>query len=172
MKDCVENNQNSADKCQEEIRKLSTQLSESVKLNLVEKDREIMRHCCKVCKKRFKVREDLVCHMKSDHEPRLIVCKICNTNFDDNFKLEDHLMNEHQKSKQKECDFCEKKFLFGWRLRKHMYIHNGGKQRMCHFFNNGKICPFEERGCKFLHVESKECKSKTTCNTTMCQFRH
>ena len=172
LKDTLRNNHSSADKCQEEIRELSKQLSDSVNSNLVDKNREIMRHCCKVCKKRFKEKEEFEHHMKSGHESRAIVCKICNANFDNNFKLEDHLMNDHQKSKQKECDFCGKKFLFRWRLQKHMYIHNGVRQRMCHFFNNGKICPFEERGCKFLPEESKECSSKKTCQRTMCQLRH
>ena len=46
------------------------------------------------------------------------------------------------------------------------------ERKCCHFFNNGKVCPFEEIGCKFKHVESKECRYGQNCFMKMCQFKH
>ena len=42
----------------------------------------------------------------------------------------------------------------------------------CHYFNNGKMCPFEELGCKFLHVLAKNCKFGQRCSKRLCPLRH
>ena len=51
-----------------------------------------------------------------------------------------------------------------------MEIHTG-KVKYCHYYNNGKACPYEEIGCKFLHMESQMCPFKP-CKNSMCQFKH
>ena len=44
-------------------------------------------------------------------------------------------------------------------------------ERYCHYYNNGKICPFEEIGCKFRHEHSPACTFKK-CSNSLCQYRH
>ena len=40
----------------------------------------------------------------------------------------------------------------------------------CHYFNNGKNCPFEELGSTFLHELSELCKFKT-CRNALFKFK-
>ena len=44
--------------------------------------------------------------------------------------------------------------------------------KCCHYFNNEKLCPFEEIGCMFRHAESKNCRFKQLCKIKLCQFQH
>ena len=41
----------------------------------------------------------------------------------------------------------------------------------CHFYNNGKPCPFQEIGCMFRHENSGQCKTRL-CTRKLCQFQH
>ena len=96
-------------------------------------------------------------------------CHICDKIFDQNCDYEKH-MEEHQIEKKYKCDKCGKMFHLEWRLRKHLTIHNeNGKY--CHYFNNQKQCPFEEIGCKLLHIRSERCKFQD-CKNNLCQFSH
>ena len=45
-------------------------------------------------------------------------------------------------------------------------------EKFCHFFNNFKLCPYEEFGCKFKHEESDECSFQGRCRNRLCQYRH
>ena len=33
-------------------------------------------------------------------------------------------------------------------------------------------CPFDEFGCKFLHIASKNCQFGVKCKRTLCPYRH
>ena len=44
--------------------------------------------------------------------------------------------------------------------------------KFCHFFNNGKNCPFEEIGCKFQHTSANRCRYDRKCTIKLCQFQH
>ena len=81
-------------------------------------------------------------------------------------------MNIHKIDKQEKCDDCGKVFYFKWRLKKHKEMHTDKNVKKCHYFNNDKICPYEEIGCKFQHVESLECIFKKKCTFQLCQYRH
>ena len=59
-----------------------------------------------------------------------------------------------------------------WRLLKHKSIHDSDKNRPCHYYNNNKVCPFEELGCKFAHKISGECKYSKACKNKLCSFEH
>ena len=109
-------------------------------------------------------------HMKSTHSKVLAIkkCNICNETFTENFKLEIHLRT-HNEAETFGCDICAKTFVLKWRLRKHKSVHE--TTRYCHYFNNAKLCPFEELGCKFLHEWSEACKVKK-CTNSLCQFTH
>ena len=53
------------------------------------------------------------------------------------------------------CTLCDKTFHRKWRLAKHELAHNSLNVKFCHYFNNGKDCPYEEIGCMFKHEPSK-----------------
>ena len=109
---------------------------------------------CKTCKNGFKSRQELKAHIKDVHNQK-IHCMECGKSFEKNCELEKHL-NEHTKPKQFKCETCGKEFHKNWRMKKHQDSH-GQNQRFCHFFNNGKVCPYEEIGCMFAHEVSPRC---------------
>merc|ERR1711954_568397 len=86
------------------------------------------------------------------------ICNLCDETLHNSYALEKHMMNVHKKEKSYQCDKCEAKFLFGWKLAKHNQLHNYKNLRKCHYFNNGKLCPYMNDGCKFQHLLAEECK--------------
>ena len=50
--------------------------------------------------------------------------------------------------------------------------HHDKKMRVCHYFNNAKICPYMEIGCKFRHEVSEKCFFDEGCTNHLCQYRH
>ena len=72
-----------------------------------------------------------------------------------------------------ECNKCDKKFILNWRLKKHQDIHSNRENlKFCHYFNNGKECPYADIGCMFRHEHSDQCKFKKNCRNKLCQFKH
>ena len=67
-----------------------------------------------------------------------------------------HLEEQHKRSKQFECEQCDKTFALKWRLKKHLEVHSQEITKFFHYFNNEKYCPYERIGCKFLHQNSDE----------------
>ena len=65
----------------------------------------------------------------------------------------------------------KKHFYVNWRLKKHIASHNESN-KFCHYFNNDKVCPFEEVGCKYKHAISDNCKYDKNCRFKLCQFKH
>ena len=53
---------------------------------------------------------------------------------------------------------------------KHKEMHTESK-KFCHFYNNGKSCPYESIGCMFQHSKAGVCK-KSICTQKLCQFEH
>ena len=83
-----------------------------------------------------------------------IKCNLCAETFIRFVDLEIHIKNYYEKHKAYQCDQCEKRFTLKWRLRKHMRLHTAKNVKPCYYFKNNKNCPFDEFGCKFLHVIS------------------
>ena len=101
-----------------------------------------------------------------------VKCDHCDMQFDSNSSIEMHL-NNLKMTRQFKCSECETSFHTQWRLIKHKKIHqSSSKKRNCHFYNSGKICPFEELGCKFVHEYSDKCKLGDKCTFHMCHFKH
>ena len=148
----------------------NTNVSQS--LNLNNKDLE-KTFKCNECKIVVKNKRDLKAHIKVFHQnTKEIICKDCNKTFKQNWELELH-SKEHNKENQFKCTVCDKSFLLEWRLNKHLENHNDTKKKIfCHYFNNQKLCPYEEIGCMFLHKENKPCKNEGECKRILCQFRH
>ena len=124
---------------------------------------------CNVCKETFNSRNELNAHRKSKHTKQ-IKCQFCEETFDENYKLENHLIKHETKGYK--CDECEKTFHLEWRFHKHQLSHNSTTIRKCHYFNNDKICPFEEIGCMFMHETSSKCKYDKLCRLKLCSFQH
>ena len=77
-------------------------------------------------------------------------CNECDTRFTQNFEMENHMVEAHQRKKQHACDVCDKEFYLEGRLKKHMKMHTE-VPNFCYYFNQKKVCPFDEIGCKFRH---------------------
>ena len=70
-------------------------------------------------------------------------------------------------------DLCDKSFLLQWRLRKHKKGHEQKNVKFCHFFNNNKICKFEEISrCIFRHEHAPPYHNSDSCKIYKCQFSH
>ena len=118
-----------------------------------------------------KLRKDheKVTHEKGNVKKEVIKCKECDKNFERNCDFEKHI-EEHKLQKEFECDICGKDFYLKWRLLKHKEMHSVTK-KFCHYYNNGKPCPYEAIGCMFHHSKSGTCK-QSICTNILCQFEH
>ena len=124
---------------------------------------------CIVCNKKFGTREEIKAHKKKSH-PKQSKCNYCEEVFDQSHKLEKHL--ETHKKKDLKCKICSKEFYLEWRLKKHTLSHEQTSIKYCHYFNNDKVCPYEEIGCMFRHEKSKPCKFNEFCKNKLCPFQH
>ena len=78
-------------------------------------------------------------------------CKECGKTFTKNCELENHL-EEHVDVNKFSCKTCNKEFCLNWRLQKHVKMHTESV-RMCKYFKDKEVCPFERIGCMFGHGE-------------------
>ena len=108
---------------------------------------------------------------QTENSVKTIQCNTCRKTFDKFCDLEQHIKIFHDNHPVFRCEVCEKNFVLKWRLKKHSKIHNGLGQP-CHYYNNNKVCPFEELGCKFNHIPSENCSLGEACGKTKCPFKH
>ena len=80
-------------------------------------------------------------------------------------------MKSHIEITPLRCNICEKQFYVQWRMKKHISSHLE-QSKFCHYYNNGKFCPYEELGCRFKHSDSRQCKYDKKCRIKLCQFKH
>ena len=95
--------------------------------------------------------------------PKLLNCELCEKKFNRFCDMEIHLKTEHKKCQEFLCSKCEKTFVTQWRMRKHISIHRETNTKPCIYFISSVKCPFEELGCKFLHIDPEE-KSEKVAN--------
>ena len=127
---------------------------------------------CSECDLKFKDKGLLKKHKKATHSFKPSKdknCEHCGEKFAQNFELELHLKS-HSEAEMYSCDQCDKTFVLKWRQKHHMKGHES--KIFCHYFNNQKMCPFEELGCMFLHADSQKCKFQGNCSNKLCQFKH
>ena len=100
-----------------------------------------------------------------------ISCKDCGETFAANFQLENHMVKSHGKDKSHSCDICGKDFFLRWRLRKHLDVHDENV-KICRYFRDGILCPFDEVGCKFKHEEVKNQENEKDIETedNLCYY--
>ena len=133
------------------------------------KKSDINKLNCKECGKEMESKNSMSDHIRK-HHPKLHNCDNCDEKFNDSWRLELH-KKTHKNITPLKCNICEKHFYVNWRLKKHIASHNESN-KFCHYFNNDKVCPFEEVGCKYKHAISENCKYDKNCRFKLCQFKH
>ena len=69
------------------------------------------------------------------------------------------------------CGDCDKVFDFEVVLEKHIEAVHEHCKLFCHYYNNDKVCPFNEQ-CIYLHEDSGMCKFGKGCERVLCMFGH
>ena len=95
---------------------------------------------------------DSLTSVKKGH--KVLKCNLCEMTFDRFSDLETHLITSHEAPRAFHCNQCEKTFVTKWRLRKHTQVHSNKVKKHCIYFKHNVKCPFDDLGCKFLHVTS------------------
>ena len=156
----------------ESMKEYQTPSTESQRINPTTEFIKVPSCMCNECVVPYKRKELISKVTRGGINDKAFSCNICGERFNVKWLLKTHI-EQHTQQKQYPCSKCGKAFVLEWRLQKHMLMHTEDKKiRSCHFFNNGKSCPFEEIGCKFLHKEAPMCKYATRCKYDKCQFRH
>ena len=154
------------------IEKKINQLEDLMSKKQENSDMNVINHkeySCKNCDYKVQDKSELKQHIKTKH-PKEIKCKVCDETFDKTYKLELHLKNHEVECFK--CKVCDKSFHLKWRLEKHESAHNLLNVKFCHYFNNGKQCPYEEVGCMFKHEHAERCRYNYSCKNKLCQFQH
>ena len=124
---------------------------------------------CEKCNLIFTDKASMQIHIQEKHGTRR-KCKLCDETFDQTYKLELHLKTHEVETFK--CERCDKTFQLKWRLEKHKKGHEMVNVKFCHYFNNKKVCPYEEIGCMYSHAESEACRFQKFCKNKLCQFQH
>ena len=99
--------------------------------------------------------------------PQVFKCDQCTKEFNEEWKMKAHT----KKHKRYQCEQCEKTFEYLDIKKKYVLIYHENNKLYCHFFNNGKTCPYAER-CVFMHEASKFCRYDGMCERELCMFKH
>ena len=125
---------------------------------------------CSICGEEMENVEELKKHKEKHNEfcKGDYQCEDCEKYFKDDDQLETHMRKVHRKY---ECDECDKVFKNDGILIKHKEAVHEDIELYCHYYNNGKECPFED-ACIFLHDESETCKYGKGCERVLCMYKH
>ena len=148
---------------------LDRELLQARQDNNIEKGKDSKKINGDICDKIVKVKPNLKEHTRSMH-PKTYECEICDETFMESWKMEEHL-EHHGNERPFKCSICNKGFYMKWRMEKHTSDHRADV-KFCHYFNNGKPCPYEKVGCKFKHETAPECRFNLKCTFKLCQFTH
>ena len=81
-------------------------------------------------------------------------------------------MHAHKKNHSTfKCNICEKTFKCQEVMEKHAKIAHEKMKIYCHFFNNKKICPYDNE-CIFLHEDSDVCRYDMLCERNYCMYKN
>lgn len=93
------------------------------------------KHVCKMCTSRFKMRGDLLRHVKTVHEgKKMYTCKTCGKAFGHSGHLNRHVSSVHLQQRRFKCQFCGFQFFQASHLQSHIgHIHSAKKPYRCEF---------------------------------------
>ena len=159
----------------DDLKKKVKELEEKINVfeNGKNSDEEIISNLqkCKTCEKSFNSKKNLKKHVKEVH-PQEVKCTKCEKTFARICDFEEHIEADHKAQHKYDCRKCDKTFILSWRLRKHEEVHTSNTTRFCHYYNNGKNCPFEKLGCMFPHKQSESCRFDEECSKPLCPYKH
>ncbi|KAM6951288.1 uncharacterized protein FYW47_014817 [Aplochiton taeniatus] len=89
---------------------------------------ELHRFSCEVCGKSYRVRGQLVVHMRSHTGERPFLCTVCGKRFPGRRYLREHLIR-HTNEKRYQCHVCNKRFHVKNELNTHMKHHSEDRYR-------------------------------------------
>lgn len=133
------------------------------------------KHGCTQCSSRFKMRGDLLRHVKIVHEGRkMFTCDTCGKAFGHSGHLNRHISSVHLQQRRFKCHLCGFQFFQASHLQSHIgHIHNAKKPVQC------KICGLRvnshaalkshvaESGCGAAEVKENE----HVCTVQDCQSK-
>ena len=123
---------------------------------------------CDGCDKHFTSVGKLRRHERTHKSTsRAFQCEKCEIVCNEEWKLKAHSKMHAKYS----CEICDKTFKNEETKSKHKRIVHENLKLYCHYFNNGKDCPYQEEFI-FLHEASKSCKYGGVCERQLCMFRH
>ena len=117
---------------------------------------------CGECQEEFVKQNSITRHRKTHNLKKgrvlILKCDLCERTFDENRKL-----NAYRKNPViYKCNQCEKSFICQEIKEKHIQISHKNVKLFCNYFNNYRVCPFEDKYI-FLHEESENCKYFEIC---------
>lgn len=94
---------------------------------------EEKKHACTRCTSRFKMRGDLLRHVKTVHEgKKMFTCETCGKAFGHSGHLNRHISSVHLRQRRFKCEYCGFQFFQASHLQSHIgHIHNGKKPFEC-----------------------------------------
>ena len=142
-------------------------------VTLVAKDDiKMLKLKCSRCFENFDSKKKLNLHMRKCHEPQF-PCRLCEYEGQQISDLDEHIVSTHPNGEMFRCNECGNKFLSEARMKMHKKTHvQYSKTKICHYFNNMKLCPYERFGRKFKHSDSKFCRDGQMCEKKLCQSKH
>ena len=130
---------------------------------IIEKEK---RNMCNNCEKNLDRSNNFEKH-KNRSSMGVFKCEQCKKEFDQEWKKRAH----EKKHKKYQCDKCDECFEYQDIMKKHKLVSHENTKLYCHFFNNDKSCPYDDR-CIFLHEDSRVCKYDLNCERDYCMFKH
>ncbi|XP_075210610.1 uncharacterized protein LOC142317963 [Lycorma delicatula] len=124
------------------------------------------KYKCKYCKKTFKSKSILKCHINNHTSEIKFTCNICNKHFKNNSNLKVHL-SIHTGERKFACNFCNKSFNQNANLKKHISIHTAEKKFTCNICQKS----FKQSAHLKAHIYTHTDEKKFTCNVCQKSFR-
>ena len=147
------------------------QLEEKLKESTQETNNFVKnKNSCRQCQKSFETSKELKLHRSNEHKIKY-KCTRCDETFQQLSEMENHEIYNHDVTLKFKCENCDSEFVSELRLKIHKQSHKH-KTKYCHYYNNGKVCPFQKLGCRFKHEESQCRRYIDKCKKPLCGFKH